>query len=82
MNVKRCWRSSRTSVTLSCAEEVWGQVNAVIAAAPSLDEVCRDVGDEAPVNLRWVLMHLLEETARHAGHADILRELIDGTTGR
>jgi hypothetical protein len=29
-----------------------------------------------------VLMHLLEETARHAGHADILRELIDGTTGR
>ena len=31
---------------------------------------------------RWVLMHLLEETARHAGHADILRELIDGGTGR
>jgi hypothetical protein len=29
-----------------------------------------------------VLMHLLEETARHAGHADILRELIDGRTGR
>ena len=37
---------------------------------------------EAPVNLRWVLMHLLEETERHAGQADILRELIDGTTGR
>jgi hypothetical protein len=32
--------------------------------------------------LRWVLMHLLEETARHAGHAEIPRELIDGTTGR
>ncbi len=48
-----------------------------------LDEVCR--GDESggdPVNLRWVLAHLLEETARHAGHADILRELIDGSTGR
>jgi hypothetical protein len=28
------------------------------------------------------LMHLLEETARHAGHADILRELIDGSVGR
>jgi len=41
-----------------------------------------DVGDEAIVNLRWVLMHLLEETARHAGHADILRELVDGKTGR
>jgi hypothetical protein len=34
------------------------------------------------VNLRWVLAHLLEETARHAGHADVLRELIDGQTGR
>ena len=34
------------------------------------------------VNLRWVVTHLLEETARHAGHADILRELIDGDTGR
>lgn len=63
-------------------KEVWRQVDAVIAATSSLDEVCRDVGDEAPVNLRWVLMHLLEETARHAGHTDILRESIDGTTGR
>ena len=42
---------------------------------------CRSSG-QTPVNLRWVLMHLLEETARHAGHADILRELIDGTAGR
>ena len=31
---------------------------------------------------RWTLTHLIEETARHAGHADILRELIDGVTGR
>lgn len=31
---------------------------------------------------RWTLTHLIEETARHAGHADILRELIDGSTGR
>lgn len=33
------------------------------------------------VSLRWVLNHMIEETARHAGHADILRELIDGATG-
>jgi uncharacterized damage-inducible protein DinB len=33
------------------------------------------------VSLRWVLIHMVEETARHAGHADIVRELIDGTTG-
>ncbi|GAB3835911.1 DinB family protein [Kribbella italica] len=31
---------------------------------------------------RWVLVHLIEETGRHAGHADILREQLDGTTGR
>jgi len=31
--------------------------------------------------VRWILVHMLEETARHAGHADILRELIDGRTG-
>lgn len=33
------------------------------------------------VNLRWVLLHLVNETARHAGHADSVRELLDGTTG-
>jgi hypothetical protein len=33
------------------------------------------------VSLRWVLIHMVEETARHAGHLDILRELIDGVTG-
>ncbi|EST32151.1 DinB family protein [Streptomyces roseochromogenus] len=33
------------------------------------------------VSLRWTLVHMIEETARHAGHMDILRELIDGTTG-
>ena len=60
----------------------WAQVDAIVAAAPDLEGLCRNVGDESPVNLRWVLMHLLEETARHAGHADILRELVDGNTGR
>ncbi|WP_406042244.1 DinB family protein [Micromonospora sp. NBC_00898] len=33
------------------------------------------------VSLRWIMVHLIEETARHAGHADILRELTDGETG-
>jgi hypothetical protein len=35
-----------------------------------------------PVTLRWVLLHLIEETARHNGHIDILREMTDGVTGR
>jgi uncharacterized damage-inducible protein DinB len=33
------------------------------------------------VSMRWVLIHMVEETARHTGHADIVRELIDGATG-
>ena len=33
-------------------------------------------------NIRWVLLHLVEEMARHAGHADLLREAIDGQTYR
>ena len=33
------------------------------------------------VSLRWVLVHMVEETARHTGHADVVRELLDGTTG-
>jgi uncharacterized damage-inducible protein DinB len=33
------------------------------------------------VSMRWVLVHMIEETARHAGHMDILRELVDGATG-
>jgi hypothetical protein len=32
-------------------------------------------------NLRWVALHMIEETARHAGHADIIRETIDGSRG-
>ena len=39
------------------------------------------VNDE-PRTLRWVIAHMTSETVRHAGHADILRELIDGVTGR
>jgi uncharacterized damage-inducible protein DinB len=34
-----------------------------------------------PVSMRWVLVHMIEETARHAGHMDIVRELIDGAAG-
>ncbi len=56
--------------------------DAVIARLGDLDAPsARPVGD-APMSLRWVVAHMTSETARHAGHADILRELIDGTTGR
>jgi uncharacterized damage-inducible protein DinB len=38
--------------------------------------------DFRPTTLRWVVVHLIEETARHLGHMDITRELLDGRTGR
>lgn len=51
-----------------------------VAAEHSLDDTGthRRLGQ---VSLRWIYVHMIEETARHAGHADILREQIDGTTG-
>ncbi|MDQ3659809.1 MAG: DinB family protein [Actinomycetota bacterium] len=58
------------------------QRNHRIAAEAELDAVARRPHrDEARPNLRWVLLHMIQETARHNGHADVLRELIDGTTG-
>lgn len=59
----------------------WLAVDEVVASA-SLDDGCRADEQQPPVDLRWILAHLLEETARHAGHADVLRELLDGSTGR
>ncbi|WP_328720042.1 DinB family protein [Streptomyces sp. NBC_00247] len=53
-----------------------------IVAAASLEDVGRHTGfHSAGANLRWMLIHLVEETGRHAGHADIVRELLDGTKG-
>ena len=42
----------------------------------------RRVRDGQPFTLRWLLVYLIAEYARHAGHADLLRERIDGRTGR
>lgn len=53
-----------------------------IVAAASLDDVGRHPDFRAgSANLRWMLIHLVEETGRHAGHADIVRELLDGAKG-
>jgi hypothetical protein len=53
-----------------------------IAAGASLDAISKS---ESPtygyVSMRWILVHMLEETARHAGHLDLMREQIDGKTG-
>jgi uncharacterized damage-inducible protein DinB len=62
-------------------EATWPVTDA-LAAAADLTTPCARPDAGPPVTLRWVLAHLLEETARHAGHADICRELIDGAVGR
>ena len=46
----------------------------------ALDQQCVRT-DVIDCNLRWVMIHLIEETARHAGHADIIRETLDGSRG-
>jgi uncharacterized damage-inducible protein DinB len=51
-----------------------------IAAKLQLDEELPFRKDRH-INLRWVLLHMIEETGRHAGHLDVIRELLDGVTG-
>jgi len=61
---------------LAIAQEVGFQPN---SAARALTDTGRFMGQD--VSLRWIYVHLIEEYARHNGHADLIRERIDGTTG-
>jgi uncharacterized damage-inducible protein DinB len=54
--------------------------NVIESEASSLEERAKHARYQP--TLRWILVHMIEETARHAGHLDITRELIDGATGR
>jgi hypothetical protein len=67
--------------------DVWAAYHAAVAESGRVlatfaegSDLARG-GNKAPRNLRWVLVHLIEEYARHNGHADLLREQIDGATG-
>ncbi|MBL1085787.1 DinB family protein [Streptomyces actinomycinicus] len=55
--------------------------NELIAAHDLDARAQRKRDDGSAVDLRWIVLHLIEETARHNGHLDILRELADGRTG-
>ena len=66
-------------VAAYCTELVG--VRAGAAAWTDLDGPVRGLRRGKPVNLRWVLVHLVEEYARHLGHMDLLREAVDGRTG-
>lgn len=85
----RDWDFNGAEPTTACVEEAFSSWRAEIAKAErwleTLDE--GDLGQEMPhhdevVSVRDVLVHLIEEYARHAGHADLLRECIDGRTGQ
>ncbi len=79
-------------MAVSASRAAAGVLRDYQAAIQDSDRAIRAAGDPdarfaVPVHgnrrtLRWVMAHMTSETARHAGHADILREQLDGTTGR
>ncbi|MFC0624783.1 DinB family protein [Kribbella deserti] len=60
-------------------DEEWARSNA-IAASHSLDDLEKNPGKGEAASVRYILLHLIEETARHLGHLDAIRELLDGIT--
>ena len=80
------WEAAFRDVATADAAEafrIWraecDHARALVAAAPSLDVT--GFRRSGYVSLRWVLTHMIEEYARHNGHADLLRERLDGSTG-
>jgi uncharacterized damage-inducible protein DinB len=79
----------RTALELEPAELLAGYAEAceasraAVSGAGSLDDVSVTSSEYrgGRISLRWILLHMIEETARHAGHADLLREAIDGSVG-
>lgn len=61
--------------------EACDRSRAVVREASGLEQLSAKPVRDKHFSLRWVLLHLIEETARHAGHADLLREAIDGSVG-
>ena len=66
--------------------EIWrasvARSKAAVSAADSFEQLSKQTGREGrPFSLRWIVCHMIEEYARHNGHADLLREAIDGSTG-
>ncbi len=67
--------------TIDQYRRMWQRSNEITQTA-GLDDVAQHPkAAQRGVTLRWILVHMLEETARHAGHMDITRQLVDGATG-
>ncbi|WP_395310564.1 DinB family protein [Mycobacterium sp. AMU20-3851] len=80
------WPATFTADPADGVAEVVERYRAVVRQANAVLDGCTDLAAPLPrragPSVRWALTHMIEETGRHAGHADILRELIDGATGR
>jgi hypothetical protein len=68
------WEDDLTAWQQEC------EASRAAAAAHDLDDVGLRHGQ--PCSLRWIYVHMIEEYARHNGHADLIRELVDGAVGR
>ena len=69
--------------TVAAYRAIVAESERIVRGCPELDRLAVHEPFGPPRrSLRWILVHLVEELARHAGHADILRELADGTVGR
>ena len=78
------WRIEANEDADSIRALYWGEIekSRAIAAAMTWDEPGKGAkGDRVGLTLGWVLTHMVEETARHVGHADLIREKLDGATG-
>ncbi|WP_144300438.1 DinB family protein [Stackebrandtia nassauensis] len=85
------WEHSPLPDELDSVDSVIAEYRAANERCDAIIEACTDLGapgkqivweGEPSPCLRWILVHTIEDTARHAGHLDILRERIDGSIGR
>jgi len=72
--------ATRATADVELFERQCDASRAIVATAPSLDTLAAST-EKPPVSLRWIMVHMIEEYARHNGHADLLRERIDGAVG-
>lgn len=84
------WDATLRPTPDETAEGVLADYREAVRRANEVIDACTDLTSPAPnapgrrsaPSMRWLLVHMIEETGRHAGHADILREQIDGAVGR
>lgn len=78
------WRTSESDTSATALELYTAEckISDKIVHDNNLDQLAAwATSNDERRSLRWILVHMIEETARHCGHADILRETLDGSTG-